>query len=182
VPEDINLLVKKPIEAYPFSKKFLWWATGIGRAIIIGTEIVVLAVFGARFKLDYEISNLAEKIENKQAIVASFADFEAKFRVAQDRLNLAQQILASDVAFTKGIDFLTSKVPQGVSFYDFSLKKDHLAISALSQGGHDFSKLLAVLVDEERIESVALTSAHLDPEEGVYEFTLDLGIAADVFK
>jgi len=182
VPETINLLVKKPVESYPFSKKFLWWALGIGRAVIIGTEILVLTVFGARFKLDRDISDLSEKIEAKQAIVRSFAEFETKFRTAQTRLNLIKEILSERLSFVQGIDFLTAQVPQGVSFYKLDVEPDRFTISAKAEGGREFSRLLAHLIDEEDIRTVTLVTAHLDPGEQVYKFTLDLGVGKEAFK
>ena len=182
MPEAINLLVKKPLESYPLPKKFLWWALGIGRAVIIGTEIIVLIVFGARFKLDRDISDLSEKIEVKQAIVRSFAEFETKFRTVQTQLELIQKIMSEQLSFVQGINFLTTQVPQGVSFYDLDIEPDRFTISAKATSGREFSQLLAYLINEENIRTVTLATAHLDPGEQVYKFTLDLGVGKEAFE
>ncbi|MCG2685933.1 hypothetical protein L6258_01015 [Candidatus Parcubacteria bacterium] len=182
MPETINLLVKKPLESYPLPKKFLWWALGIGRVIIIGTEIIVLIVFGARFKLDRDISDLSEKIEAKQAIVRSFTEFETKFRTAQTQLKLIKEILSEQRSFVQGITFLTTLVPQGVSFYDLDIEPDRFTISAKAVSGREFSRLLAYLISEEDIGAVTLVAAHLDPGEQVYKFTLDLGVGKEAFE
>ena len=61
---DIDLLKQKPIEER-FLGRFLEWALSYGRYIIIGTQIIVLLAFFSRFKLDQELSDLHERIDEK---------------------------------------------------------------------------------------------------------------------
>ena len=62
-----------------FAEKVYNWALSFGKYLIIGTEVVVLAAFGARFKLDYDISDLTERIEDSSLAVTTLETYEEKY-------------------------------------------------------------------------------------------------------
>ena len=60
----INLLSKKDLEEKALGR-FLKWSLSFGRYIIVGTEIIVLIAFFSRFKLDRQLTDLHEAINQK---------------------------------------------------------------------------------------------------------------------
>src|SRR3989344_9255692 len=81
----VNLLPKEELETKPFGR-FLKWALSYGRYIIVTVELIVFLVFFSRFIYDRELADLNDKIEQKQAIVASAQEFEDRFRAIQNHI------------------------------------------------------------------------------------------------
>ena len=81
---EINLLPKERWETGVLGK-LLKWALNIGRYVVVFTELVVIGAFLYRFGLDRQLTDLKEEIGQKQALVESFGDFEAKFRDLQEK-------------------------------------------------------------------------------------------------
>ena len=73
-----NKAIKTTIEFIPQEDwektsfgKFLKWLLNVGRWIVIVTELIVIIAFVSRFKLDRDLTNLNEKVKQKQAIIGT---------------------------------------------------------------------------------------------------------------
>lgn len=87
----INLLRKDKKKSF---ETFIDWALTAGRIIIIITETVALGAFVYRFILDRELSDLHDKITQKQAIIGLWKKDEEKFKNLQDRLAIVSSLSA----------------------------------------------------------------------------------------
>ncbi|MBI2009692.1 MAG: PilN domain-containing protein [Candidatus Chisholmbacteria bacterium] len=92
----INLLPKDEFER-SFLGKFLKWALTVGRYIVIGTELVVISSFLARFSLDRQMTDLNEAMAAKQNVLASYATIESRVRVLQARLDLVKELTSEQL-------------------------------------------------------------------------------------
>ncbi len=147
MPKEINLLPKEEFEREPWGK-FFTWLLGVGRWIVIATELVVILAFLSRFKLDRDLGELHETIRNQQAIIASSTAFEQDFRSVQTRLSTATKLLENPLEPNEIITSLASVTPPDLALESVSLEKTSLAIEgvALSEGGlHNFAAGLANL-------------------------------------
>jgi len=93
--DQVNLLPKDEFESSPVGK-FIKWAVGIGRWIVVLTEFVVICAFLSRFYFDTKLANLFDDIKQKQAIVDSALPFEERFRLVQERIKIVKALLAEE--------------------------------------------------------------------------------------
>lgn len=87
----INLLPGREFERTQLGQ-FLKWALSVGRYIVIFTELIVILAFLARFKLDREISDLSEEIEQKKVIVESAKGMEEDYKELQFKIGQVKAI------------------------------------------------------------------------------------------
>jgi len=87
----INLLAQEEF-ATSVLGRILSWALSTFRVIVIAVEMIVVVAFLSRFWLDARITDLNDELKQKQAIVASQATFEKRFRSAQSRLEILFEV------------------------------------------------------------------------------------------
>ncbi|MBU1499327.1 PilN domain-containing protein [Patescibacteria group bacterium] len=105
--KEINLLPKEPWEKGILGQ-LIPWTLSVGRYVVVFVELIVISAFLYRFGLDRQLTDLNEKIKQKQAIVSSYGDLEAKFKQVQGQL---EKIKTTDGASVK-IDELLDKISQ----------------------------------------------------------------------
>lgn len=138
----INLL---PHKEPTFAEKFFSWMLTFGRFIIIGTEMIVLVAFVSRFKLDRDLIDLHDKVQQEESIVKSLISVENRSRSLQKRLfeiGSINQASKNSIAILQEIPALTPEnvFLDGLTIYDKGLKID---AKTLSGGGlSDFVKRL----------------------------------------
>lgn len=158
----ISLLPKRE-EVGP-GEKLLRFCLTFGRYIVICTEIIVIACFLARFKLDRDLEDLSENISQKQAIVQSFSEREKEIRGLQVQLSEIKKIMATKKEQTKLLANLVSLLPESIFLDSLTVQGRKLKISATSYSNQD----LAVFLDK-----VRLSSGFQEPTLG--EVTVDRG-------
>ncbi len=129
--KEINLLPKEEFGKKPLGK-FLVWALGIGRWIVIITELVVILAFLARFKLDRDIANLYDSIRAKQAIITTSASFEEDFRFFQNRLIQINRLTKNQLNPGEIIDAVAAATPPEIALNSLSVEKQELRLSGLA--------------------------------------------------
>lgn len=106
---NLNLMPADELENRP-GGKFLRWALGWGKKIVILTEFVVILAFLSRFWLDTTVADQVEKINLKRGIVQASLDLETKFRLATKRLDQAKGI-ETKVSQIKVFDLSKEMIP-----------------------------------------------------------------------
>ncbi len=137
-------------------ERIINWALGVGRVLIIITELIALGAFLWRFGLDQQLVDLHTKIKQKQAIVAAFKRQEDEYRNLQDRLSIAQNF--SEVGSKKMQiykDILGLGEP-GITFSKVSLSSDSIAIEINADSVTALSSFANKLKTYENIESVSI--------------------------
>ena len=105
--KEINLLPKEPWETGILGQ-LIPWTLSVGRYVVVFVELIVISAFLYRFGLDRQLTDLNEKIKQKQAIVSSYGDLEAKFKQVQGQL---QKIKTTDEGSVK-IDEILDHIGQ----------------------------------------------------------------------
>src|SRR5438270_3459420 len=83
---NLNLLYPQGIpEQLPL--RFLKWLISYGRFIAVAVEILVLATFIARFKLDADLSDIKQKIKDQAPYIQALSIDEAIIKETQLRLS-----------------------------------------------------------------------------------------------
>lgn len=152
--KNINLLIKEKNKS--FSEQLFSWALTYGRYIVIITQIIVLSVFFARFKLDQEHTELKEFISQKQAIVASAQDLEKEFRRIQKLLSHISPITDNQDFALKMLSFFQNNMPSNITFSSLSISPEKISFIATAENLRSFSLLLSKLQQNNAFSEIAL--------------------------
>lgn len=128
VSSSFNLLkpTRKPLSGI---EKIYNWALSFGRYLIIGTEIVVLTAFGARFKLDYDISDLTDMIENKARIIADSKESEEEYRKILAKTEIYSGSKELDTEISKEIQHVEALAGTTINITNWAYRTGELTLS-----------------------------------------------------
>lgn len=174
---EIELIPKEEWEKKTLGK-FLKWALTIGRYIVIITELIVILAFLSRFKLDRDLTNLYEEIEQKQAIVESASDLEADFRFLQKRLTTIQKLEKEQLKAAKVLEELAGLTPVDVSLAGLSSSKEEISFSATALSEAGLATFLNNLKNSKRFEDLNLSQVSTETTKGLgIQFSLSAKLA-----
>ncbi len=139
----INLLQRTDTE-HTAVGRITTWAVTYGRYIMIGTEIVVLLAFIARFSLDRKLTDLKEEISQKQAILVANAGFEQDVRNIQDRLSKIKTLTDTQSKPADFLTFLVAGLPPDVSLATLDYSANKLIVDAVAGSSDGFSQFLTI--------------------------------------
>lgn len=165
----INLIPKKRSS---FAEKFFYWLLTVGRYIIIGTELVVFAVFISRFQLDTRLSDLNDKIKQEEAVVKSLEQVDANARALQIRLSEIKKLTGSQKNASDLLFRISQVVPETVSLNMLSQQGGMLTISAVSSQSKGFSVFVQNLRTLESLRNISITEVSKDETTGGVKFTI----------
>lgn len=176
--KEVNLLPKDEFER-SFVGKFLKWSLSVGRYIVIGTELVVIGSFLARFSLDRQVTDLNEALARKQAVIASYGDLESEIRSIQRRLDLIGSLSKDQLQLQGFLDRAVAFTPVDVVYSTFSLSREGISLKGTAFSEAGFRTLVAELRENTDFNRVDLRQVSSAGDEGVgIDFDIDVGIAA----
>ena len=134
--KEINLLPKEPWETGILGQ-LIPWTLSVGRYVVVFVELIVISAFLYRFGLDRKLTDLNEKIKQKQAVVSSYGDLEAKFKQVQRQL---QKIKATDEASVKideVLDHIGQITPTDAAYKSIMINQKEVSLQGkvLSEAG-----------------------------------------------
>lgn len=179
----VNLLPKEDIEKHAIGK-FLKWTLSYGRFIIIVVELIVFLVFFSRFIYDQKLADINERVEQKQAIVASAADFEEKIREIQTRIEQVKSLDEGRTVYLTILAKLKQIVPTDMVFTKLDFEEEKLTIEGQTSTNESFAKFIIALKSDELFSEISIetvgkkdqeeqnTQESSKPEENVIEFKI----------
>ena len=174
----INLLPKDALESKPLGR-FLEWALSYGRYIIITVELVVFLVFFSRFIYDRKLADLNDKIEQKQAIVASAQQFEKEFRYVQDVISYIETLDTDRQKYLEILATLERITPIQVSYDSLSFSENSISLQGSALNNESFAQLLVQLKNVETFSRVSLDSfAKEEDIDDEITFVMSIDIAS----
>lgn len=168
-----NKAIKTTIEFIPQEDwektsfgKFLKWLLNVGRWIVIVTELIVIVAFVSRFKLDRDLTNLNEKVKQKQAIINSSAAFEKDFRFLQKRLSTIEGLGKSQIESDKILAIFSQITPAGIQLSNFAIDdKRKITLTANADSENTFAFFLKNLKAEKQLKNLALDKISISEEQ-----------------
>lgn len=136
--------------------EILKWALGIGRLLVIVTELIAFSTFIYRFTLDRTLIDLHEKINQEQAIVASLKEREAVYRNLQGRIMDASRITKSGSRNIKILNDVAKLTPSEIAFNSFAIENNQIAIDSNVQSIASLTNFLVLLRDYSESSSVSV--------------------------
>lgn len=147
--------------------RVLKWALTIGRHIVIFTELVVILAFLSRFKLDRDLTDLGEKIKQKQAIVASSAQFEKDFRFLDKRLRTIEELRKTQLEAGMVLTELSSLTPADVYLSDFTVNDKQVSLTATALSETGLGIFLKKLKSSPKFENLTLSQVSSGSEREI---------------
>lgn len=173
----LNLLPDEHNANSPLSRT-ITWATGVGRVVIIFTELIVVSAFLSRFYLDRKNADLSEIIRQQQAVLASVKDFELEFINTQKRLSLIRNLKDQSPNFATYIDLIGKQVPTDLVLKQLQMHQTTNQVTAnLLVMAYRESALVTFvqnLSKEPNISSVDVVKIDKKPKMTSYDIGLNL--------
>ena len=143
------------------------WALSTGRYIIILTEMVVIMDFLSRFKLDRDLSDLAERIEGKKNILVALSSNEDAFRSIQKKLELTKTLMESGVP----VDILLTNIekdrPEVVGLTMIGINEAKVSLNAETASDSGLGDFIRNVNLDPNWKSVELVDVTGDRQGGV---------------
>ncbi len=174
--EAIELLPEKKFEEYPLAKKITAWVVSIGRVVIIITELIAFSVFVGRIKLDRQLTDLTDALENQLIILQNAQGFEGEFKDLQKRLEIIKELRREQVTTSQTTSLLSALLPQNVELTGLTIepKAGESYLLAKTNSATGFARAINNLKSSPQIEDIALTSGRFSAKDGTYHFSLAL--------
>lgn len=162
----IEFLPQEEWEKTSFGKLLKWLLT-IGRQIVIFTELIVILAFLSRFKLDRDLTDLYEQIENKQAVIQASAEFESDFRFLQTQLSTIQNLRNEQLEASQLLEEISQLTPIDVSFSDIDVSDNQASFNATALSEAGLATFIKNLKQSPRFSDLTIDSLSLGTQEGV---------------
>ena len=140
----VNLLPREDLEKKAIGK-FLKWTLSYGRYIIICVELVVFCVFFSRFIYDQRLADINERVEQKQAIVASAADFETRIRNIQKNIEQVRVLDSGRTIYIAVLSRLKEIIPKEMVFNSLEFAENEMFISGTTLTNESFARFITDL-------------------------------------
>lgn len=131
------MTTKKEISLLPesenpnsFNSRLIKWLTGVGRVVIIITELLVIIAFISRFSLDRKNSDLSEVMRQQQAILETTKDFEKELTFLQQKLKIIKEFYDNEPEYNKKITSLINSTPADIVYDNLRINKDDGNVAA----------------------------------------------------
>lgn len=151
--------------------KFLKWLISYGRFIVVVVELIVLACFVYRFKLDADLNSLKEQINSKVPFLenASKTD-EAEIKLTQNKLSQIKKSFADAPIWQKTLDKISAQIPVTTRLSTINLglipgSNLTFKLSARTSSNIDVSAFVANLKKDPELTDINLSSISLDQGE-----------------
>jgi len=165
-PIIINLLGQEDLKHTP-QGRIIGWALTYGRYIMIGTEIVVLLAFIARFSLDRKLTDLKEEISQNQAILEANVDLENDIRTLQDHLAKVKQLTNAQGKPLGILATFQAALPSDVYVTTINISDNKLDAEVVAGTTGGFSQLLTNIQGNSDVTQLEIASIHKDPLTGI---------------
>lgn len=171
----LNLLHPKEAPT-KLPEKFLKWMISYGRFIVILVEIVVVAAFLARFKLDADLDTLKREINQDLPYVEGFATDEALIKQTQQKIGLIDKTYLASDRWEDTVTSLAALMPQSIQFTGLTLEeKDermvNFKISGVTLSNSDLGVYLNNLRRETSFAEINLANIVFDRQQIIFTIT-----------
>lgn len=167
-------LLKPQSNPEKLAVKLIRWLLSTGRYIFIFVEALVLIAFIARFKLDADLAENKEAIEQQSPYIESLKPFEILIRQTQFKLSTIGTFYKTYPDYPQILKEIADQTPAGVKIISLNLEssvsKVTLNLNAQSKTNNDLLIFLNGLNSSKTFSDVTITSIGF--EKGNLNFSL----------
>lgn len=149
----INLLSRRkeqPLE------RLIYFMLNYLRYILVITQIVVIGVFFYRFKVDQELVDLQETVNQKKEIIQVSQPLIKEAKKEASRLNQLESIITKQQTFLEETDYLLALFPENFFLNKMQVSKDTIFMDGYTQDPQSIKKFLYRLKKEAKFKKVEL--------------------------
>lgn len=154
--------------------KLIRWLLSTGRYIFILVEALVLVAFISRFKLDADLQENKEAIEQQIPYIESLKPFEILIRQTQFKLSTISSFHKTSADYGQILKKIADQTPSDVKLISLSLEKNVAIVSihlnAQTQNNNDLALFLAGLKQDPFFANATITSVGF--EKGRLNFSV----------
>lgn len=176
---NINILFPQGIpQKLPI--KFLKWLLSYGRFMAIAVEIIVVATFVIRFKLDADLNNINDQINHQVPYIQSLSEDEAKVRQLQFKISTVKRLYDSNPDINSILSAIASQMTSGTKLSTINIDATdkqaglQFRVNGVSSSPNDLSILLAGLKQVKLFKDIAL--ANISYDQGQLNFSISGGV------
>lgn len=165
----INLLVQKNIQPKIYIR-LLKWMLSSGKFIVIIVELITISAFVYRYKLDAELIDIQDKINNELVpYIQSLKDNEILIRQTQFQLQTIKTIKSASVDYAQIFSKIALLTPQSIRLTNISLDalspaKTDLTISGITPSNLELSTFIKTLQNDPIFSNIILTNISFEGE------------------
>lgn len=165
----INLLTihkEKPLD------RVIYFTLNYLRYILVITQIVVIGVFFYRFKVDQEIVDLQDTIDQKKEIVLVSQPMIKLAKQNSFKLGQVEDIVKKQKNFLNSIDYVLSIFPEKFLLNSFSLAGGNISMMGTTQDISNVNLFLNRLRKEAKFTKIELQN--ITKKDNGFEFIFQL--------
>ena len=166
----INLLPKKGFANSALGSILEFFST-YGRYIIVGTQLIVLIAFFSRFKLDRELTDLRDAVDQKKAIITDLQIFESEVRLLQQRLKNIRDLKQGHDFVRDTLLVVKTVLPPGTVLEDLNIQAYSFGVDGISQDQQAFADLIITLRKSEELDNILFSNISKSADSEIIEFS-----------
>ena len=148
------------------------------RYILVITQIVVIGVFFYRFKVDQEMVDLQEALDQKKEIIQVSQPLIKEAKREAFKLDQARSIITRQLTLIESLDYLLSLFPENLFLTKLKVAKDSISMIGFTQDVQSINNFLNRLKKEAKFKKINLTNIKKG-DQGL-EFSFEFGQYKDV--
>ncbi len=165
----INLLREKKDST---TDRVIYFSLNYLRYILVITQIIVIFVFFYRFKVDQEIIDLKEAVEQKKEIVEISNSLLKDASATELKINQIKPILKKQEYLTKELDYILSIFPETVYLSKMTIDDEKITLDCWTSDSSVIKLFYQRLLKEKKFKEINLIN--LKKTEINYTFTVIL--------
>ncbi len=165
----INLLTKQELS---FLDKTLYFFLNYLRYILVLTQIVVIGVLFYRFRIDQNIIDLKDSLQQKREIIEAVQPLLQEAEKVNDQTIAIRKIVHEQSVQTSAIQYLLSTFPQAATLEKLVINENSFDLVGTTIDSRELQLFYARLQQDKRFQTVNLSN--IKRGESGYSFTMTL--------
>lgn len=165
----VNLLIYRG-EHEKFYSKLIKWGLSSGRFIVIFVEMITISAFIFRYKLDADLNDLQEQINDKIPYIKSLGTDEMLIKHTQFQLSTISKLKAENIDFISPLADLTAIVPKSIKITNITFDrtggypKTSMSINGQTPSNLELSVFIKELQKKPSFSDITLTNISFDTQ------------------
>jgi len=165
----INLLPEKEKD---FLDKSIYFVLHYLRYVLVFTQIVVISVFFYRFKIDQEIIDLKDELQQKQEIVAVSDSLLKQAEIVDLKTKQIKEVLANQSQFSESLTYFLETFPLRLTIKRLEIGGNSYRFDTTTTDPGIIQSYLARLKEDKRFQNVSLGKIKRSGTEFLVPFVL----------
>ncbi len=161
----VNIRKEQPLD------RVIYFALNYLRYILIVTQIVVIGVFFYRFKVDQQIVDLQDSIEQKKEIIQVSQPLILEAKNSSFKLSNVATIISDQETSLDATNYILSLFPEKFSLQKLNVVKDTITMTGVTQDLDTIQRFLNRLKKERKFKTVNLTN--IEKKDGGLIFSFE---------